>query len=230
MILWIIVKAKKECRWCIEFNFPYLLCVCVSVDIEVERDGDVLLIHGALCWLCLCVFQVPTASATTSRSCLVSTRVGSGGSAGWPSAPAFCWWDLCTSRNKHMKIEQLQLRSSCDIVMSFHDRLSCVPCNIRPLALVPLPTSSSSSSASWPSLQRSRCFTTTTLSGPRSWDTALECPHSSVCLLTWSTTCSMPRAHSNRYHSFLLVSSFAFLSAWFLLIFQHPSLSFSFLL
>lgn len=113
--------------------------------------------------------------------------------------------------------------------MSFHDRLSCVPCNIRPLALVPLPTSSSSSSASWPSLQRSRCFTTTTLRGPRSWDTALECPHSSVCLLIWCTTCSMPRAHSNRYHTFFLVSSFAFLSAWFLLISQHLSLSFAFL-
>lgn len=28
----------------------------------------------------------------TFRSCLVSTRVVSGGSAGWPSVPASCWW------------------------------------------------------------------------------------------------------------------------------------------
>lgn len=40
----------------------------------------------------VCIFQVPTVSVMTSRSCLVSTQVFSGRSAGWPSAPAFCWW------------------------------------------------------------------------------------------------------------------------------------------
>lgn len=62
-----------------------------------------------------------------------------------------------------------------------------------------VPVTSSSSSVSWPSLQRSGCSTTTIHHGPLSWATASGSPHSSVCLLIWSTTCSMPRVLSNRY-------------------------------
>lgn len=61
-----------------------------------------------------------------------------------------------------------------------------------------VPFLSSSSSASWPSLQRSGCLSTNTHHGPLSWATASGCRHSSVCPPTWSTTCSMLRAHSNR--------------------------------
>ncbi|KAM9319148.1 solute carrier family 6 member 4a isoform 2-T2 [Pholidichthys leucotaenia] len=90
--------------------------------------------------------SVPNVSVMTSRSCLVSTRVGSGEFAGWSSAPAFC----CSSL-----------------------------------------------SVSWPSLHRSSCLTTSTHHGPPSWATASGCPLSSVCLLTWSTTWLMLKAHSN---------------------------------
>ncbi len=74
-----------------------------------------------------------------------------------------------------------------------------------------VPVTSSSSSVSWPSLQRSGCLTTTIRRGPPSWATASGCPHSSVCLLIWSTTCSMPRVHSNRYNMSFHFLSFSFL-------------------
>lgn len=74
------------------------------------------------------------------------------------------------------------------------------------LCLCSFPVCSSSSSVSWPSLQRSGCSTTTSHHGPLSWATASGCLHSSVCLLIWSSTCSMPREHSNRYSMSCLFS------------------------
>ena len=71
---------------------------------------------------------------------------------------------------------------------------------------VPIVTLSSSSSVSWPSLQRSGCSTISTHGGPLSWATASGFPHSSACRLTWSTTCLMQRAHSNRYRMILFTS------------------------
>lgn len=62
---------------------------------------------------------------------------------------------------------------------------------------------SSSLLVSWLSLRRSGCSTTTTHRGPPSWATALACHRSSACLLTWSTTCLMLRAHSSRYKHIL---------------------------
>ena len=80
------------------------------------------------------------------------------------------------------------------------------------LCLCSLPVCSSSSSVSWPSLQRSGCSTTTSLHGPLSWATASGCLHSSVCLRIWSSTCSMPREHSNRYSMSCLYSLLCFFS------------------
>lgn len=70
---------------------------------------------------------------------------------------------------------------------------------------------SSSSSVSWRSLQRSSCSTTNTHHGQLSWATALECPHSFVCLLIWSTTYLTLREHSNRYKINLQYLSFLIL-------------------
>ncbi len=101
-------------------------------------------------------------------------------------------------------------------------------CDISDISFVPV--SSSSSSVSWPFLQRSGCSTTNTHLGPLFWVIASGCPHSSVCLLIWSTTCSMPRARSNRYSLSFPFLSFPWhwiwnvLSIWFA---PYPLLPFS---
>lgn len=114
-------------------------------------------------------------------------------------------------QSKHVKIQYLEQLS-----FTFFLSLLFVTFVLR-FVLLSHTVSSSSSSASSPSLQRSGCSTITTRLGPLSLATASGFPPLSVCLLIWSTTCSMPRAHSNRYSSksFLLHSMSSAFSMWF---------------
>lgn len=68
----------------------------IAVQIHDRRQYKVLQLllifdFEASRFVCVFALQAPTVSVMTSRSCSVSTRDISGGSAGWPSAPASCW-------------------------------------------------------------------------------------------------------------------------------------------